>query len=405
MQRRDDSRSRCATQGINAAGVAAKLPLTRTHAPGILSQSLKSGEPSMPRVHNFSAGPAVLPLEVLEQAQSELVDFRGAGMSLLEASHRGKAYAAVHEEALANLRELLAVPADYEVLLLQGGASLQFAMAPMNLLAAGQSADYVNSGAWALKAIKEARAIGGVRVAGDSADALPARMPAADALQFSPDAAYAHITSNETISGAQWKELPRPPTPLVADMSSDILSRPVNVADFGLIYAGAQKNLGPSGVTVVIIRKNLLDRAPAALPTMLRYATHAGNDSLYNTPPCYSIYILMLVTQWIKRQGVATLFERNVAKAAELYAAIDGSGGFYRGTAHPDYRSDMNITFRLADASLEAPFLAEAAEAGLKDLKGHRSVGGVRASIYNAFPVEGVRALIGFMGEFARRHG
>ncbi len=359
----------------------------------------------MSRVYNFSAGPAVLPVEVLEQAQAELVEYPGAGTSLMEASHRGKAYDAVHQEALSNLRELLDVPADYEVLLLQGGASLQFAMVPMNLLPAGQSADYIHSGAWAEKAVQEARKIGSVQIVADSSGAEPARMPSPDELRFSPGAAYTHITTNETIAGTQWKTLPGAPAPLVADMSSDILSRPINVSDFGLIYAGAQKNLGPSGVTVVIVRKDLLDRAPASVPAMLRYATHAKAGSLYNTPPCYSIYILMLVTQWIKRQGAATLFAQNIAKAAELYAAIDGSGGYYRGAAHPGHRSDMNVTFRLADESLEATFLAEASQAGLKELKGHRAVGGVRASIYNAFPVAGVKALIEFMGEFARTHG
>lgn len=359
----------------------------------------------MSRVYNFSAGPAVLPLEVLQQAQADLVDYQGIGMSILEATHRGKAYEAVHAEAQANLRELMGIPEDYAVLFLQGGASLQFGMVPMNLLGPGQTADYTNSGAWGEKAIKDAQKIGTVHVAADCGKEIPTRVPRAGELKLTDGAAYVHITSNETISGAQWKTFPKTQSPLVADMSSDILSRPFDVRNFGLVYAGAQKNLGPSGVTLVILRKDLADRAPKSLPTMLKYSTHIENDSLYNTPPCFGIYILMLVTRWIKKQGVANLYAQNVAKAKRIYDAIDGSGGYYRGTALPEFRSDMNITFRLQSEELEAAFLAEAGKAGFKDLKGHRSVGGIRASVYNAFPVKGVEDLVAFMADFQRRNG
>ncbi len=359
----------------------------------------------MARVYNFCAGPAVLPMDVLEEAQRTLVDYQGSGMSLMECSHRGKEYMAVQEEAIANLRDLLGLSDDYAVLLLQGGASGQFAMLPMNLLTPGATADYTASGAWAAKAIQEARLIGNVNIAADCGDEVPTRVPRPDSLRLTPGAAYVHITSNETISGAQWKSFPRTEAPLVADMSSDILSRPFDASRFGLIYAGAQKNLGPSGVTLVALRKELAERAPATVPAIWRYQTHLKADSMYNTPPCYSIYILMLVTRWIKRTGLDALHRRNVEKAARLYTAIDGSGGFYRGTAAPDCRSDMNVTFRLPTEALEEQFAKEASAAGLKQLKGHRSVGGLRASIYNAFPVEGVDALVGFMREFARRQG
>jgi len=359
----------------------------------------------MSRVYNFSAGPAVLPLEVLQQAQAELVDYQGGGMSLLEATHRGKAYDAVHSEAQANLRELMNIPDDYAVLFLQGGASLQFGMVPMNLLGAGQVADYTNSGAWGEKAIKDAQKIGTVNIAADCGKEIPTRIPRADELKLTEGAAYVHITSNETISGAQWKQFPKTASPLVADMSSDILSRPFNIANFGLIYAGAQKNLGPSGVTLVILRKDLAVRAPKSLPAMLKYSTHIENDSLYNTPPCFSIYLLMLVTRWVKKQGVASLYAQNVAKARQIYDAIDNSGGYYRGTALKEVRSDMNITFRLQSEELEVAFLADAGKVGFKELKGHRSVGGIRASIYNAFPVQGVADLVAFMADFRRRNG
>jgi phosphoserine aminotransferase len=358
----------------------------------------------MARCYNFCAGPAVLPVDVLEEAQRELLDYRGSGMSIMESSHRGKEYSAVHEEAIANLRELLGLSDDYAVLFLQGGASLQFAMVPMNLLGDGQTADYVNSGAWASKAIKEAKLFGKVNIAADCGKEIPTRVPREDELRLTSGAAYVHITSNETISGAQWKTFPAVDAPLVADMSSDMLSRPFDANGFGLIYAGLQKNLGPAGAALVVMRRDLAARVPERTPTMLKYATHIENDSLYNTPPCFTIYILMLVTRWLKKRGLANIHAQNVAKAGKLYAAID-AGGFYRGTAVPECRSDMNVTWRLPSEELEAEFIKQAAAAGLKGLKGHRSVGGLRASIYNAFPPEGVDALVAFMREFEARHG
>lgn len=358
----------------------------------------------MSRVFNFCSGPAALPLEVLQEAQATLPDYQGSGMSLMECSHRGKEYMAVQAEAIANIRELLQLPEDYAVLLLQGGASAQFAMIPLNLLTPGSVADYTRSGTWAIKAIKEAKVVGKVHIAADCGDEIPTRVPRLDELKLTPGAAYVHITSNETISGAQWKTFPKTEAPLVADMSSDILSRPLDVTQFGLIYAGAQKNLGPSGVTLVIIRKDLAERVPDTVPIFFRYKTHLAED-MYNTPPCFSIYILMLVTRWMKKMGLANLHKQNVAKAARLYAAIDNSSGFYKGTAIPSCRSDMNITFRLPSEDLETQFGKEASAAGLKQLPGHRSVGGLRASIYNAFPPEGVDALLAFMQEFQRKNG
>jgi len=358
----------------------------------------------MSSVYNFNAGPAVLPEEVLQEAQSELLDFHGSGMSVLESSHRGKEYTAVHEEAMANIRKLLNLSDDYAVLFLQGGASTQFAMVPMNLLGPGQTADYANSGAWAAKAIKEAKLLGKVNIAADCGKEMPTRVPSEKELKLTPDAAYVHITSNETISGAQWKRFPKTEAPLVADMSSDILSRPFDVKQFGLIYAGAQKNLGPAGLAVVVIRKDLSDRVPENTPTMFKYKTHIEEDSLFNTPPCFNIYILMLVTRWIQKMGIEFLYMRNVKKAAKIYDAIDNSE-FYRGTAVPECRSDMNVTFRLPNEDMEALFLKEASVQKLRGLKGHRSVGGLRASIYNAFPVEGVDALVSFMKDFEQRYG
>jgi len=358
----------------------------------------------MARAYNFCAGPAALPLEVLEEAQRDLVDYKGCGMSLLESSHRGKQYSAVHEEAVANIRELLGLTDDYAVLFVQGGASTQFAMVPMNLLSEGTTADYTNSGEWAGKAIKEAALLGNVNIAADCGGDVPTRVPAAGELQLTEGAAYVHITSNETISGAQWKVFPKTSAPLVADMSSDILSRPIVATDFGLIYAGAQKNLGPAGVALVVIRKDLADRAPADLPTMFRYATYIAKDSLYNTPPCFSIYVVMLVTRWLKKIGLENMFRQNVEKAGRVYGAIDASE-FYRGTATKECRSDMNVTFRLPDESLEAAFVEDADALGLKGLKGHRSVGGIRASIYNAFPPDGIDTLVGFMRDFEARKG
>jgi phosphoserine aminotransferase len=359
----------------------------------------------MSRIYNFNAGPAVLPLEVLETAQAELVDFNNTGMSILESSHRAKAYEAIHNEAIANLRELLGISDDYAVLLLQGGASLQFSMIPMNLLLAGETADYTDSGAWANKAIKEAKKVGAVNIAANCGKEIPTRVPSVSDLKLTPGAKYLHITTNETISGAQWKQFPDINCPLVADMSSDILSRPFDMSRFGLVYAGAQKNLGPSGLTLVIVRKDLAEKAPESLPTMLRYVTHIEENSLYNTPPCFSIYILALVTRWIKKQGRDNLYKQNASKAALIYNALDASEGWYKGTAVRECRSDMNITFRLPSEELEDKFVSAATKAGFVGLKGHRSVGGIRASIYNAFPVQGVNDLVSFMAAFKKANG
>jgi phosphoserine aminotransferase len=359
----------------------------------------------MARVRNFSAGPATLPVEVLEEAQAEMLDYKGSGLSLLEASHRGKEYAAVHDEAVANVKSLLGLGDEFAVLFLQGGASGQFAMVPMNLLGEGQSADYVNSGAWASKAIKEAKVVGKVNVIADTGKEIPTRLPAPDSLKCTPGAAYLHITSNETIAGTQWKTFPKADAPIVADMSSDILSRPFDAKPFGLVYAGAQKNLGPAGVTLVIIRKDLAEKVSEKVPVILRYKTHIAENSLYNTPPCFAIYLVTLVTRWIiKNGGLQAMSKRNGDKAAKLYAAIDSSG-FYKGTAVKEFRSDMNVTFRLPSEALEEAFVKEASGRGLKGLKGHRSVGGIRASIYNAFPPEGIDELVAFMGEFQKKNG
>ncbi len=357
----------------------------------------------MARCYNFCAGPATLPLSALETARDELVDYQESGMSIMESSHRGKQYAAVQEEAEANIRELMGISDDYAVLFLQGGASTQFALVPINLLGEGQTADYTNSGAWAAKAIKEAKLIGNVNVAADCGSEIPTRVPSQDELQLTGNAAYLHITSNETISGAQWKSFPVSGAPLVADMSSDILSRPVDVSRFGLIYAGLQKNLGPAGAALVIVRKDLAERVAPNTPTMFKYKTHIEKGSMYNTPPCFSIYMLNLVTRWLKQEGLEHIFARNVAKAAKLYTAIDDSD-FYKATAVPECRSDMNVTWRLTHEELEPEFIKQAEAEGLKGLKGHRSVGGIRASIYNAFPPEGIDALVTFMKDFESKN-
>ncbi|MGD9780859.1 MAG: 3-phosphoserine/phosphohydroxythreonine transaminase [Kiritimatiellia bacterium] len=360
----------------------------------------------MSRAYNFNAGPAVLPLEVLEIAQKELTDFNGTGMSIMEHSHRGKAYDAVHAEAIANVGKLLGLTDDYQVLFLQGGASLQFSMVPMNLLGAGQTADYVNSGAWASKAIKEAKKVGAVNVVADTSKDVPTNMPDYAALNYTQGAAYVHVTSNETIAGTQMQQFPKTEAPLVADMSSDILCRPIDIRQFGLIYAGAQKNLGPSGLTLVVVRKDLVERAPESMAAMLQYRTHAKNNSLYNTPPTFGIYILMLVTRWLLAQGGAAGMEKiNQAKAAKIYAAIDHSGGYYRGGAAKAFRSTMNVTWRLPSEDLEAKFIKEATALKMIGLKGHRDVGGCRASIYNACPVQAVDALVAFMADFQAKNG
>jgi phosphoserine aminotransferase len=358
----------------------------------------------MARVFNFGAGPAVLPVEVLEEAQREMLDYKGSGMSILESSHRGKEYDAVHLEAIANLTKLFDLDDSYTILLLQGGASGQFAMLPMNLLTPGSVADYTLSGTWAKKAYSEAKIVGKVNVAADTQAITPARMPRESELKQTPGAAYLHITTNETIGGIQWKSIPKTAAPLVADMSSDVLSRPLDYRRFSMFYAGAQKNLGPSGLVVVGIRKELMARCPATVPVFLRYSTHAEENSLYNTPSTFSIYLLMLTTRWMLKQGVDVLYKRNADKAAKIYAAIDGSNGYFKGTTEKMDRSDMNVTFRLPTEALEEQFLKESSKAGMKALKGHRSVGGIRASIYNAFPMEGVDALVSFMKDFASRN-
>ncbi len=359
---------------------------------------------SSDRIFNFSAGPAVLPLPVLEQAQRELVSLPGVGMSVMEISHRSKTFEGILDAAVADFRALTGLPAHYKVLLLQGGASLQFSMVPMNLLGAGQTADYVDTSTWSDKAIKEAKKVGAVHVAASSKAETYNHIPGA--LTLTPGAAYVHITTNNTVEGTQWKALPDVgAAPLVADISSDALSAPTDFSRFGLAYAGAQKNLGPSGVTLVVVREDLLERSPASLPTMLNYKVMAENGSLYNTPPTFGVYILGLTLKWLKGLGGLTAIAAiNQRKAAKLYAEIDRTG-FYRGTAQKDSRSLMNVTFRLPSEELEKAFDKEATAAGLDGLKGHRSVGGMRASIYNAFPEAGVDALVSFMQEFERKRG
>ena len=354
-------------------------------------------------VWNFYAGPAALPRPALARAQAELLDFAGTGMSVMEISHRAKPYMALQAEAEALIRELLSVPDTHQVLFLQGGATLQFSMVPLNLRPAGARADYVNTGEWATKAYKEASKLGEARVIATAEATNFDRIP--DAVEVASDAAYLHLTSNETIQGVQWRTFPDAgAVPLIADMSSDIMSRPLDVSRFGLIYAGAQKNLGPSGVTLVIARGELLERAPEGLPTMLDYRTHVKNGSMYNTPPTFAIYMLRNVLAWIKESGgLAGIEALNERKAARLYGVIDQHAGLYTGHARPADRSRMNVTFRLPDAATEKAFLQEADARQLIGLAGHRSVGGCRASIYNAMPLEGVEALASFMEEFARR--
>ncbi len=354
----------------------------------------------MTRVHNFNAGPAALPLVALEQAQRELIDFEGTGMSILEHSHRGKAFEAVHDEALSLVRKLLGVPDTHDILLLQGGAHAQFAMIPMNLLPAGKSADYVLTDGWSDRAFEECKNVGGTRLAG-KIDGYT-RIPRPDELSFDPAAAYVHVTSNGTLSGTQWQEFPTTAAPLVADMSSDILSRPIDVSKFGLIYAGAQKNIGPSGITIVIIRKDLIASARTDIPKYFRYSTHSKERSLYNTPPTFSIYLARNVLRWLESEGgVAGIAEKNRKKTDLLYAAIDARPDFFRAPVDKGSRSRMNVVFRLPTEALDAKFCSEAERRGIVGLKGHRSVGGVRASTYNAVPLAAVEALVAFMEEFA----
>jgi len=352
---------------------------------------------------NFNAGPAALPLAALERAQAELLDLGGTGMSVMEHSHRGKAYEAVHNEAIALTRELLNVPESYQILLLQGGASQQFAMVPMNLLPQGKSADYVLTGAWSQKAYKEGKSVGTVRVAGTTEkDGKFGRIPAPSELSLDANAAYAHITSNNTIFGTQWDKFPDTGSvPLIADMSSDIMWRPIDVSKFGLIYAGAQKNLGPSGLVVAIVRKDLIEGGRKDIPTIFQYRIHAENNSLYNTPPTFSVYLLRNVLDDVKKKGgLAAMEKQNREKAALIYDVMDARSDFYGSPVEKAARSTMNIVFTLKTPELEAEFLAEASKRKMVGLKGHRSVGGMRASTYNAVLPEWCKALADFMKEF-----
>jgi len=358
------------------------------------------------RVYNFSSGPAVLPVSVLEQVQRDLVALPGVGMSVMEISHRSAPFEAIIGKAEADIRRVAGVPDGYKVLFLQGGASLQFSMVPMNLLGQGTTADYINTGSWSEKAVKEARRVGNVHVTGLPDGAPFDRIPTDAECEFTPGAAYVHMTSNNTIEGTQWHRLPDAgEAPLVSDASSDIFSGPIDVSRYGLIYAGAQKNLGPSGVVLVIIHEDLLARSSKSLPTMLDYAVHAENGSLYNTPPAFGVYVLGLVMEWLlDLGGLPAIAAVNERKAGKLYRELDRTG-FWRPTAQPDSRSLMNVTFRLASEDLEKAFVKESTAAGFDGLKGHRSVGGMRASIYNAFPEAGVDALVELMREFERRNG
>lgn len=358
------------------------------------------------RVFNFNPGPAALPLPVLEKAQAEMLDYKGTGMSVMEISHRSKEFEAIIQTAEADLRELLGIPANYKIMFLQGGASLQFAMVPMNLRAAGVSADYIVTGTWSKTAIKEATKLGATRSAANTEKEGFKCLPAN--LDLDPSAAYLHFTSNETIHGVEFSTEPTPPAgvPLVCDSSSDFVSRPIDVSKYAFIYAGAQKNAGPAGVVVVIARDDMLERTPANLPVMLDYKALAASGSLHNTPPAFAIYIVGLVFQWLKQLGGLSEIQKiNHKKADLVYTAIDESGGFYRGHAAPEARSVMNIPFRLPSEELEAAFAQEAKSNGLIGLKGHRSVGGMRASLYNAMTVQGAEALVQFMKEFQKKNG
>jgi phosphoserine aminotransferase len=362
----------------------------------------------MARVYNFNPGPAALPLAALERARDELVDFRGSGMSIIEHSHRGKEYEAVHDEAIALVRELLSVSDDYHVLFLQGGASQQFAVVPMNLLPQGKSADYIVTGGWSEKALEEAKIVGQTRVAATTAvDGKYTRIPRQEELKLDPSAAYVHMTSNNTLFGTQWFDFPDTGSvPLVADMSSDFMWRKFDVSKFGLIYAGAQKNVGPSGIVIVIARKDLVDGGRKDIPKIFRYKTHADNRSLYNTPPTFSIYLVRNVLAWAKDQGGLAAIEKvNREKGRVLYGVIDQLADFYRAPVEKASRSLMNVVFRLPTEALEEQFVSEAKKAKMVGLKGHRSVGGIRVSTYNAVSLEAVQALTTFMQEFAKANG
>lgn len=361
----------------------------------------------MERILNFSAGPAVLPEPVLREAQRDLLALPGVGMSVLEISHRSKTFDEIITGCEADIRKLAKIPDNYRVLFLGGGASLQFSMVPMNMLPAGGKADYIVTGSWSKKAVKEAQKVGTVQIAGSTESENFSRVPEPSEIRIDPEAAYVHFTTNNTIFGTEWEKEPESGSvPLVADASSDIFSRPIEISKYALLYAGAQKNLAPAGVTLVIVRDDMLARSPKNLPTMLDYNTHAKEKSLYNTPPVFPIYVMRLVLKWMLAEGgLETIGRRNAEKANLLYGAIDGSGGFFRAHARPGSRSNMNVTFRLPSEDLEKRFVSEATSQGLDGLKGHRSVGGVRASIYNAFPRQGVETLISFMKDFQGKNG
>ncbi len=358
------------------------------------------------RAHNFNAGPAGLPLEVLQQAQAELLDYKGTGMSVMEISHRSKEFDTIINEAEADLRDLLHIPSNYKVTFLQGGASLQFSMIPMNLRPNGASADYIITGAWSKKAVQEAQKLGATHIAADTKDSDYNRLP--QSLDLDPNAAYLYYCSNETIHGIEFFDEPLPPAgvPLICDASSNFMSRPIDISKYAYIYAGVQKNVGPAGVMIGIIREDMLERIPPNLPIMLDYKVQANERSLYNTPPCFVIYMVGLVLKWMKKLGGLSAIEaRNKTKADLLYQTIDASGGFYKGHALPNARSRMNVTFRLPTEELEAQFVNEAKQHNMIGLKGHRSVGGLRASIYNAVELSDVEALVQFMQEFQRKYG
>ena len=355
------------------------------------------------KVYNFNAGPAMLPTEVMERAQKEFCNFENTGCGIMEHSHRHTSFEGVLAKTNANIRELMNIPENYDIVYIQGGATMQFAMIPMNLMQG--AADYVDTGTWSSKAMKEAKLFGDVRVAASSKETKYDRIPAFSEWNLSDDASYVHITSNNTIYGTEYASFPKTKAPLIADMSSDFMSRPVNVADFGMIYGGAQKNLGPSGLALVIIRKDLVERTPEKLPVMLKYTTYTENNSLYNTPPTFGIYMIGLVTDWMTSLGgLEAVEKRNIAKADLLYKAMDDSDGFYRSPVQKDSRSRMNVVFRLPTEELEAKFLSVVKENGMLGLKGHRSVGGLRASIYNAMPMEGVVKLVELMEDFRKKN-
>jgi len=361
----------------------------------------------MARKINFNPGPAALPLTVLEQIREQIADYQGKGYSLIEASHRGKEYEEIHNAASELIRETLKVPVDYKILFLGGGATLQFGMVALNFLSAGKSCDFFLTGEWSKKALADAEKIGRVNVVFDGSIDNYTSLPAVSAVKYNPHSAYAHMTSNETIHGVQWQEWPDTGhLPLIVDMSSDIMSRPVPMEKIALAYAGAQKNLGAAGVTVVIIRDDLLERCPDTLPSYLSYKVHAENNSLYNTPPVFAVWVMRLVMEWIKAAGgLGAMQAQSIKKAEAVYSAIDESGGFYRAPVKTHCRSKMNVVFRLPNDELEKRFFEQAQANGMVGLKGHRSVGGCRASLYNALPLEGAQALAAFMKDFAQKNG